>query len=186
MEAPLIADQLLNEPVHLVGHSYGAIVAMLAAAQRADNVKSLVLIEPPATRVATGNPIVDAWAAELRALFTDPGEELPALLARFLRVAGVPFPVHEPLPEPLVRGTRALIGARSPTEAALPLAPIAEARIPCLIVSGGHHEGYELICDVIADKTNAQRTVIQGADHLVPDTGEPFNTRLEAFLRECR
>jgi pimeloyl-ACP methyl ester carboxylesterase len=30
-EAHLIADQLLDEPAHLVGYSYGAIVAMLAA-----------------------------------------------------------------------------------------------------------------------------------------------------------
>jgi pimeloyl-ACP methyl ester carboxylesterase len=82
-EAPLIADQLLDEPVHLVGHSYGAIVAMLAAARRADHVESLVLIEPPATGVAAGNPIVDSWGAELRALFSQTDEELPTLLGRF-------------------------------------------------------------------------------------------------------
>lgn len=35
-EAPLIADQLLGEPMHLVGHSYGALGAMLAAAERLD------------------------------------------------------------------------------------------------------------------------------------------------------
>ncbi len=120
---------------------------------------------------------------ELRTLFADPGKDLPALLGRFFRVAGVPLPVPEPLPEPLARGARALVGARSPTEAELPLDAIADSGIRCLVISGGHHEGYEAVCDVIAEKSNAERTIIQGAAHLVPDTGDPFNVRLETFLR---
>ncbi len=181
-DAQLIADQLLDEPAHLVGHSYGAIVALLAAAKRADAVRSLTLIEPPATRVAAGNPVVDAWATDLRALFADPGDDLRALLGRFFALAGVPLPVPDPLPEPLERGARALVGARSPTEADLPMSAIAEAGIRCLVITGGHHDAYEHVCDVIAEQTNAQRTVIPGAAHLVQDTGEPFNRRLEKFL----
>jgi len=38
---------LLAAGAHLVGHSYGAVVAMLAAATRPDLVRSLALIEPP-------------------------------------------------------------------------------------------------------------------------------------------
>jgi pimeloyl-ACP methyl ester carboxylesterase len=181
-EAALVADQLLREPVHLVGHSYGAIVAALAAVKRAHEIRSLTLIEPPATRVAAGNPVVDVWAAELRTLFADPGTDLAGMLGHFFRVAGVPLAVPEPLPEQLERGTAALVGARPPTEAELPLAAIAEAGLRCLVVSGGHHEGYETVCDVIAAETNAQRAVIPGAAHLVQDTGEPFNSCLEQFL----
>lgn len=183
-EAPIVADQLFREPVHVVGHSYGAIVAALAAARKPEMVRSLTLIEPPATRVANGNPIVDRWAEETRALFSDPGGDLRALIGRFFRIAGVHLPVPVPLPEPLERGTRALIGARPPTEAKLPLTELAGSALPCLVVSGGHHEGYDVVCDVIAKETNAERAVITGADHLVPDTGDPFNRRLEAFLRE--
>jgi hypothetical protein len=134
--------------------------------------------------VAAGNPLVDAWAADLRRLFADPGHDLPALLGRFFRVAGVPLPVPEPLPAPLERGARALVGARSPTEADLPLSEIAGAGLPCLVVSGGHHDGYEAVCDVIADKINADRVVIPGAAHLVQDNGDPFNRCLEGFLLE--
>jgi pimeloyl-ACP methyl ester carboxylesterase len=184
-EAPLVADQLLDEPVHLVGHSYGAIVAMLAAARRVENVKSLALIEPPATSVAAGDPAVDAWATDLRALFADPGDDLNVLLRRFFSLAGVPAAVPDALPEPLVRGARALVGARSPTEAQLPLAAIADAEVSCLVISGGHHEAYEAVCDRIALRTNADRAIIPGAGHLVPDTGRPFNTRLEAFWLRC-
>ena len=125
---------------------------------------------------------MDAWAAELRDLFADPGEDLPALLGRFFRVAGVPLPVPDPLPEPLARGARALIGARSPTEAELPLATIADSGIRCLVISGGHHAGYETVCNVIAEKTNSERTIITGAGHLVPDAGDQFNSCLETFL----
>ncbi len=184
-DAQLIADQLLDEPADLVGHSYGAIVALLAAARRADEVRSLTLIEPPASRVAAGNPVVDAWAADLRALFADAGDDPRALLGRFFALAGVPLPVPDPLPEPLERGARALVGARSPpTEADLPMSAIADAGLRCLVITGGHRGAYESVCDVIAEKTNAQRTVIPGAAHLIQDTGEPFNRRLENFLLE--
>jgi hypothetical protein len=147
-------------------------------------VRSLTMIEPPATQVAKGNPVVDRWADETGAVFSEPGGDLRVLLGRFFRVAGISLPVPDPLPEPLERGTRALIGARPPTEAELPLTELARSAFPCLIVSGGHHEGYEAVCDVIAKESNAERAVIPGADHLVPDTGDPFNRRLEAFLRE--
>jgi pimeloyl-ACP methyl ester carboxylesterase len=183
-EAPILADQLLGEPVHLVGHSYGAIVAMLAATRKLDMVRSLTVIEPPATRVASGNPVVDEWGAKLTAVFSDPGDDLSALLGRFFDLGGVHQPVPEPLPETLERGARALAGARPPAEAELPLAALAASGLPCLVMSGGHHEGYEAVCDVIAAETGAQRAVIPGAAHLVPDTGDPFNTRLEEFLLE--
>jgi pimeloyl-ACP methyl ester carboxylesterase len=183
-EAPLIADQFLGEPVHLVGHSYGAIVATLAAASQFENVKSLTLIEPPATRAARGNPAVDAWAEQLDAVFSDPGDDLSDLLARFFELEGVNTPVPQPLPEPLERGARALAGARPATEAELPLGALAAAGLPSLVISGGHHEGYEAVCDAIAEQTDAQRAVIRGAGHLVPETGDPFNRQLEEFLIE--
>jgi pimeloyl-ACP methyl ester carboxylesterase len=183
-EAPLIAEQFLTEPVHVVGHSYGAIVAMLAAASRPDAVRSLTVIEPPATRVARGNPAVDVWAEQLDVLFSDPGDDPSALLARFFELEGVHIPVPQPLPEPLERGARALAGARPATEAELPLGAVAAAGLPCLVISGGHHDGYEAVCDAIAEQTDAQRAVIRGSGHLVPDTGDPFNGRLEEFLLE--
>lgn len=181
-DARLVADELLREPVHVVGHSYGAIVAMLAAAKTLDKVKSLTVIEPPATRAAAGNPAVHEWAEELQALFSDPGDDLRSLLARFFRTAGVRVPVPDPMPHALERGTRALVGARPPTEADLPLDALASSDVPCLVVSGGHSRAYEAICDAIAEKTRSERAVIRGAAHVVPDTGRPFNRLLEAFL----
>ena len=42
---------LLGTGAHLVGHSYGGVVALLAAAARPDLVRSLALIEPAAHMV---------------------------------------------------------------------------------------------------------------------------------------
>lgn len=182
-EAAALAEQLLREPVHVVGHSYGAVVAMLAAAARPDHVLSLTAIEPPATAVARGHPAVDAWDRELRALFAEAGAlDERARLARFFAVAGVPHDAPDPLPAPLARGSRALIGARPPGEAELPLDCLRAAPFPKLVVSGGHMEPYETIADSLADATAGERAVIPGMAHLVQDTGAPFNERLERFL----
>jgi pimeloyl-ACP methyl ester carboxylesterase len=51
---------------HLVGHSYGAVVAMLAAASRPRAVRSLALIEPSAHRVAGRDPVVAAALERMR------------------------------------------------------------------------------------------------------------------------
>ena len=67
-EAALVADQLLDQPSHLVGHSYGGIVSMYAAAARPANVLSLTIVEPPSTAVARGVPAVDEYAAQISAL----------------------------------------------------------------------------------------------------------------------
>ncbi len=185
-EAHLIASQLLDESAHFVGYSYGAIVAMLAAAERPEKVCSLTVVEPPATSVARGVAAVDEWEAETREVFTAAsGEDLPALVGRFFGIAGVPLPVPDPLPEALERGARALIGARSPGDAEIPLDALRAAGFPMLVISGGHSDGYEVVCDAIAEATGAAREVLPGMAHLVPDLGPPFNTVLETFMTDA-
>src|SRR5881394_2404637 len=49
--APLVAE-LLADGAHLVGHSYGGVISLYAAAGRPAAVRSLTLIEPPAFGVA--------------------------------------------------------------------------------------------------------------------------------------
>jgi pimeloyl-ACP methyl ester carboxylesterase len=56
-------EQWLEPGTHLVGHSYGGVISLLAAARRPDELRSLVVIEPPAFGVARGEPAVDEFVA---------------------------------------------------------------------------------------------------------------------------
>jgi pimeloyl-ACP methyl ester carboxylesterase len=61
------ADEVAAELVegdHLVGHSYGGVVSLLAAA-RGPTLRSLTVSEPPAFGVARGNPAVEQFLAQI-------------------------------------------------------------------------------------------------------------------------
>jgi pimeloyl-ACP methyl ester carboxylesterase len=58
--------ELLGDGAHLVGHSYGGVVAMLAAGLRPPIVRSLTLIEPSAFRLAARDPTVAAALERMR------------------------------------------------------------------------------------------------------------------------
>ena len=75
-DAELVAD-LLEPGDHLVGHSYGGVISLLAAAARPDALRSLTVIEPPATQVAAGDPAVDGFAAGGRELYASGSDERP-------------------------------------------------------------------------------------------------------------
>jgi phosphoserine phosphatase len=75
-----------------------------------------------------------------------------------------------------------LLGARPPDEAEPPLHVLRDAPFRVLVVSGGHSEANEIICDTIARETGGERAVRTGVDHLVPEA-PGFNDVLERFLR---
>jgi pimeloyl-ACP methyl ester carboxylesterase len=181
-EAALLAEELLDRPVHLVGYSYGGLVAMEAALLRPSAVLSLTVVEPPATWLGLGNPVVDAWAAAIRALIAS-AEPTERVLRSFLPLVGAHVELTDPVHPTLLQGAARLSGARPPDEARPRLGALRDAGYPMLAVSGGHMEPYEVICDAIAEGTGAERVRCEGMAHLVPDVGEAFNDVLEAFWR---
>ncbi len=181
VDAPLVAD-LLADGAHLVGHSYGGVVCLLAAAQRPEAVRSLTVIEPPAFGIASGDPAADGFVARATALWADGPDEPAAFLAAFLDLAGSNIALPDPLTPELDRGARLLQVERLPWEAEIPLVALAEAPFPKLVVSGGHDPAFDAVCDVLEQRLAAERAVIPGAGHSVPRTGKPFNELLEAFL----
>jgi len=183
-DAALVAG-LLEEGDHLVGHSYGGIVSLVAAASRPDVLRSLTVIEPPCTRVAAGVPEVDAFArAGMELYATARSGEPDEYLRRFLAAVGSEFDPPSPLPPELERGARNLAIERGPWEADIPLAALAGTPFPKLVVSGAHLDAYDVICDVLERELRAERIVLPGYGHAVqrhPD----FNDRLADFVESA-
>jgi pimeloyl-ACP methyl ester carboxylesterase len=167
---------------HLVGYSYGGVVCLLAAARRPEAVRSLAVLEPPATRVASGVPAVDRFAADAERWWREgPRHDPEAFLRGFLARVGAGFDPPSPLPARLEHGARALVRERGPWEADVPLDELAAAGFPVLVVSGGHHEAFEAICDVLEERLGAERAVLRGAGHS-PQAVEGFNDVLADFV----
>jgi len=183
-DAALVAG-LLEEGDHLVGHSYGGIVSLVAAASRPEVLRSLTVIEPPCTRVAAGVPEVDAFArAGMELYATARSGEPDEYLRRFLAAVGSEFDPPSPLPPELERGARNLAIERGPWEADIPLAALAGTPFPKLVVSGAHLDAYDVICDVLERELRAERIVLPGYGHAVqrhPD----FNDRLADFVESA-
>ena len=64
----------------------------------------------------------------------------------------------------------------------MPLDRLAGAGFPVLVVSGGHSPVFEAVCDRLAEALGAERAMIEGKGHSVPETGDPYNRLLEGFL----
>jgi len=182
VDARDIAD-LLAGGAHLVGHSYGGIGALLAAAAWPQAVRSLTVIEPPVFRLAHGHAAADALAEQLRRLQAAGPADPAAYAEAFVDAVGGGIRLPHPLPRQLDRGVRVLMAGRGPWEAEVPLAALRGAPFRKLVVSGGHHAGLDAICDTLAREIAAEHAVIAGEGHNVPRTGARFNARLEAFLR---
>jgi len=183
-DATLVAG-LLRAGDHLVGHSYGGVIAMLAAAGRPELLRSLTVIEPPATRVAAGDPAVDAFAEAGSELYAEGATSDPeAFLRRFLAAVGSEFDPPTPLPPELAQGARALAVERGPWEAEIPLDALAAASFPKLVVSGAHHPAFDAICDVLERELPAERVVLPGYGHVVQRHPE-FNGRLADFVQRA-
>src|SRR6185436_10800437 len=103
-EAPLVAE-LLGDGAHLVGHSYGAVIALFAAALRPAAVRSLTVSEPGALRVAAGDALVAQTIANGEELYRRRAEIPPADFVRLFRSGvGSAHATPEAMPEWLARG----------------------------------------------------------------------------------
>ena len=181
----LLVRDLLRDGDHLVGHSYGGVVALLAAAGRPDALRSLTVMEPPATRVARGNPDADRFGESARVYWeTGPRDDPEAFLRGFLDAVGSAWHPPSPLPTDLEQGARALVVERGVWEAEIPLDVLREAPFPKLVVSGAHHLAFEAICDVLERELPAERALLPGVGHTLarhPD----FNRVLADFVERA-
>ena len=174
---------LMGNGAHLVGHSYGGLGVLFAAARRPEATLSLALLEPAAFVLAQHDAAARAIAADVRRMWALglPDDEW---VRRFLTAVGSTPDVLSPeLIDAAVPLAPVLRRGRPGWDAELPLADLAAATFPKLVVSGGHHAGFEAICDDLADRIGGTRMVIEGAGHEVQFAGPPVNEALLALWR---
>jgi pimeloyl-ACP methyl ester carboxylesterase len=174
-------EQFLEPDTHLVGHSYGGLIALLAAARRSDALRSLTVIEPPAFGVARGNPAVDELTKRIEEHWTNGPRDPAEFLRGFFSLVGSSAPPGSFTPE-LLQGARTLMVERSPADAEIPFDELAGAPFPKLVVSGGQSPAFEAVCDVLEQRLGAERAVLPGAGHSVQRLGAPFNELLGEFV----
>jgi pimeloyl-ACP methyl ester carboxylesterase len=169
---------------HLVGHSYGGVVSLLAAPWAAP-LRSLTVIEPPAFRLAPGDAAVNELVSKLAQLWPT---ELPpdAFLRRFVAAVGAVYEPPSPLPPDVEASVRATMAERPPWEAEIPFEDLRATPFPKLVVSGGHHPAFDAVCDALERELEAERAVVTGAGHSIPRAGEPFNVVLERFVAAAK
>ena len=85
----------------------------------------------------------------------------------------------------LLHGVRLLMRERPPWEAQPQLPALGDAPFPKLVISGGHSDVFEAVCDAVAGAMGALRAVIAGRRHTIPATGDPYNSCVRSFLEDC-
>jgi pimeloyl-ACP methyl ester carboxylesterase len=174
---------LMDGGAHLVGHSYGGLGVMVAAARHPEATLSLAVLEPAAITLGQHDQAARSLTARMREVWD---LDLPdrAWMERFLEAVGSN---PEELPPELLDAALPLVPVmrrgRLPSDGDLPLAELAAATFPKLVVSGGHDPGFEAICDHLAREVGAARSVIEGAGHEIQFTGQPINDALLSLWR---
>jgi pimeloyl-ACP methyl ester carboxylesterase len=167
--------ELLRPGDHLVGHSYGGVVALLAAA--GTRLRSLTVNEPPAFGLARGNPAVEEFLAKMERAPNEPR----AYLEYFLPIVGVDMTVPDRLAPEFEAAVRAAMTERPPHEAEIQLAALRAETFPKLVVTGAHNPALDAVADVLERELPARRAVLPGAGHNLP-RAPGYNETLTAFL----
>jgi pimeloyl-ACP methyl ester carboxylesterase len=177
-------ERFLEPGTHLVGHSYGGVIALIAAARYAHFLRSLTVIEPPAFGVARGIPAADEFMSRIEEHWTNGPRDPAEFLRGFLVLVGSSTPSGDFTPE-LLQGARTLMVERPPSEAVIPFDELVPTPFPKLVVSGGHSAAFDAVCDVLEERLGAERAVLPGAGHSVQRLGEPFNELLASFVERA-
>ncbi|ALE92466.1 hypothetical protein AOC05_09305 [Arthrobacter alpinus] len=185
---------------HLVAHAQGAISAMMAAVERPDLVKSLVLLEPALLSLTAELPATLAYREHLEPLYAR-REELrdTEFAVEFHRLtsstSSAAAPAAGGLAGTMPGGTVAATGLPStqgesarrraartrlqvpPWEAPLHIVP----GVPTVVITGGWEPLYEEIADYLA--TTGARHIITRGGHR-PQDGPEGAALIEHFLEE--
>ena len=163
----------IGEPVSLLGHSYGAICC-LEAALRTNNLRKLVLYEPP---LPVGTEIVSAATRERLETQIARGERGDALVTFFREVLGVPEPqleamrAHPAWPARVAAAHTVVREIRIEAEYSLDTERIRAIQTPTLLLLGGESPAFfhEATRRVNAALPDSQILVLPGQQHIAMD-----------------
>ena len=175
--------ELMGDGAHLVGHSYGGLGVLFAAARRPHATLSMALLEPGVFALGEDHPAARALVDEVRRLWelNLPDEDW---VIRFLKAVGSdPAALSPELIAAAVSLVPVCRHGRPAWQSDLPLAEVAAGSFPKLVVSGGHSAGFDAICDDLAERIGTSRAVVAGAGHEVQFAGQPLNELLLALWR---
>lgn len=181
--------EVIGEPVHVLGHSYGAVCA-LESALLADKVRRLVLYEPP---ISTGLPMYPSGVPDRMQALIDSGE-LEAALTLFMReVVRMPeheFEAYRQLP---MWKVRIQLAPTIPRELAIDRTysfdpdKFANLRVPTLLLLGGDSPPLFRQATEAVDSALPNSTVVTLPDqqHIAMDTNpDQFVSEVLRFLQE--
>lgn len=170
-----LAAAMIDRPLDLIGHSFGATVALRIAVAAPDAVRSLTLIEP-VLFAACPDPAQDALDARMADLL-DQGQDDQAMAA-FLSVWGAQDPDRLP-PEAraqMVRQIRLVAGTgdalRHDSARILREGGLEQVDAPVLLIQGADSPAViGGIIDALAGRLpDVGRATIPGAGHMAPLT----------------
>ena len=175
-----IVINALGDGGHVVAHAQGAVAAMMAAVERPDLVRSLVLVEPAAMSLTAELPATRAYREHLEPLYQRRNEladaafsgeffRLTAAISTGSRAGGGVASISVPGAVPVESMARiaARVRLQAPSwEAPLHFVP----GVPTLVLTGGWEPLYEEIADYLATTGAIHRTAPGG--HRPHDTDE--------------
>ncbi len=172
--AALVAS--LAEPVHLVGHSYGGMLALVHARTESASVRSLAVYDPVAFGVLQDEPDRDTLFGDALGLDDDAQGGTAPWFQRFVdwwngpgAWAAMPEQAHAAF---LRVGRKVYLEVKSLVADATPASAYAALRVPTLLLTGTRTPAAEqrVVQRLATAIPNARLLEIPGAGHMGPLT----------------
>lgn len=175
-----IAASLIDGPTDLVGHSFGATIALRLAQEMPDRVRSLTMIEPVLTTAARGHPDYGAYLDGMERFLAALAEGERELAARLFNDMVSPEAPFDKMPgkvqESFIRRIHLIrdesgVTLRDVRDLLLP-GKLEAVSQPVLLMEGGSSPAlmHQVNDTLTARLPHVRRVLVAGAGHMAPIT----------------